>query len=227
MSNKVVGAKNQQATIAKREAHIAYRHDLRLAICDLQSESSETIRQTPYLKEEILAYLNGALHDASRNKRTRIRFVQKYPEWLRMIQEMLAKIGCNSWIYKEGKNRNVYALETTCKELDFLFDPLTLRREQEKILYLRAFFDTEGGVPHNSGRFYIQFIQKHYAKIAAIKKLLNGLGIESGKIHNPNRLRDPNLWRLFVSSKHRKSFAKRVGSWHPVKQEILRRRMKI
>jgi intein-encoded DNA endonuclease-like protein len=209
----MIGAENQQAT----SNHKFYG----------KRESSETIRQTPYSKGEILAYLHGALHDASRNKRTRIRFAQKYPEWLTLLQYLLKDIGCNSWIYKEGKNRNVYVLETTCRELDFNFNPLTLKSQREKIMYVRGFFDAEGGIPHTDGAFYIQLVQKNHAKIEAIKQLLEDLGIESGKIHNPSYRVDPDYWRIFIRRSDHILFAKQIGSWHPVKQEIFRKRMMI
>lgn len=209
----MIGAENQQAT----SNHKIYG----------PRESSETTRQAPYSKGEILAYLHGALHDASRNKKTRIRFAQKYPEWLMILHDLLKEIGTNSWIYKEGKNRNVYVLETTCRELDFNFNPLILKSRREKIMYLRGFFDAEGGVPHTNGAFYIQLVQKDYAKVAAIKQLLSDLGIESGKIHNPSYRVDPDYWRIFISRSDHALFAKRIGSWHPVKQVILRKRMMI
>ncbi|MGC9599460.1 MAG: LAGLIDADG family homing endonuclease [Minisyncoccia bacterium] len=205
----MIGADNQQAT----------RHSA--------GESSETIRQTPLSKEEILAYLHGALHDASRNKRTRIRFVQKYPEWLILLHNLLAEIGYHSWIYKEGQNRNLYALETTCKELDFSYNPVTISDRSEKIMYVRGFFDAEGGIPRNSGKFYIQLVQKNFPKISAIKQLLADLGIKSGIIHNPSQKVDPDYWRIFILKESHRLFADKIGSWHPIKREIFRERMKI
>lgn len=56
MSNKVIGAKNQQATLQKNHDNLFSK---------VEGKSSETIRQTPFARDEILAYLNGALHDAS------------------------------------------------------------------------------------------------------------------------------------------------------------------
>ncbi len=210
MGDNAFGAGNQQATSD------AYRR-----------ESSETIRQTPLAKSEILAYLHGALHDASLNKGKRIRFVQKYREWLELLQKLLAQIGYRSWIYREGKKRNLYTLETLCKELHFDFNPLSLESPEEQIMYLRGFFDAEGGVPRKTGRFYIQLVQKDYGKIGMIKNLLGNLGIEGGKIHNPSWRVDPNYWRIFVLQKHHALFARIIGSWHPIKSQIFRERMKI
>lgn len=210
MGDNVIGAVNQQATSTI-----------------LPREPSETIRQTPFAKAEILAYLHGAIHDASLNKGKRIRFTQAYEGWLEMLQKMLKQIGYNSWIYREGKYRNLYTLETLCRELDFRFNPHSLNTEREKIMYLRGFFDAEGGVPRNQSKFYIQLVQKDYAKMEAIKDLLKSLRIDSGKIHNPSKKIDPNYWRIFVATRHHRIFAEKIGSWHPIKSKILSERMKI
>ena len=178
-------------------------------------------------KLEILAYLNGALHDASLNKGKRIRFVQKDIRWLQVLQLLLKRINYNSWIYKEGKNRNLYVLETLCPELDFKFNPLSLINQQEQSAYVKGFFDAEGGVPRTMDRFYIQLVQKNFQKVSALKKLLASLGIMSGKIHNPSKRVDPDYWRIFILAKSQKAFAQTISSLHPIKAEIFRQRMKI
>jgi intein-encoded DNA endonuclease-like protein len=94
-------------------------------------------------------------------------------------------------------------------------------------MYMRGFFDAEGGVPRNGKRFYIQLAQKDYAKMSAVKKILREIGIESGKIHNPSKRVDPDYWRIFVPVRHHRAFAERIGSWHPVKSKIFSERMKI
>lgn len=142
------------------------------------------------------------------------------------MQGLLKEIGHNSWIYKEGKERNVYVLETVCKELSFTFNPKNLTKE-EKTAYLKGFFDAEGGVPHNDGRFYIQLVQKNLPKIELIKELLTELGIKSGKIHNPSKRVDPDYWRIFVLTGSQTKFANLIGSFHPVKSDIFRKRVMI
>lgn len=209
MSNKVVGAGNQQG----RSRY--------------NGKPSETIRQTPFAKSEIVAYLNGAIHDATLNKGKRIRFSQKSKKWLEILQLFLKRINCNSWIYKEGKNRNVYVLETLCKDLNFGFNPQHLNGYREKIFYVKGFFDAEGGTPNKNGRFYIQLVQKNRAKIEKLKNILKDLDIETGKIHNPSKRVDPDYWRIFVSAKSHKKFAEIINSLHPKKAEIFRKRMKI
>ncbi len=210
MSKNVVGAENQQATSDR------YRR-----------ESSETTRQTPFTRLEILAYVHGAMHDGSLNKRNRVRIVQRYESWLEMIRDLLRSADIHSWIYREGKLRNLYVLETVSRELNFKFNPLSLQTKTEQTMYLRGFFDAEGGIPRNGKRFYIQLAQKDYVKMDAVKRILREIGIESGRIHNPSKRVDRNYWRIFIPAQHHLLFAKIIGSWHPVKSKIFSERMKI
>ncbi|MBI3273581.1 MAG: LAGLIDADG family homing endonuclease [Candidatus Colwellbacteria bacterium] len=207
MSENAFGADNQQAT-------------------PLSGGASETTRQAPFTKKEILAYLNGAIHDATLNKGKRIRFAQKEKRWLEILRQLFKTLKYNSWIYKEGRERNVYVLETLCPELDFHFDPSKCSA-REKLAYIRGFFDAEGGIPHNGKRFYIQLVQKNFEKVFLLKQLLQDVGIKSGKIHNPSKQIDPHYWRIFVLTKSQKKFAEKIGSYHPIKAEIFHERMKI
>lgn len=191
-------------------------------------DPSETTRRSPFSRKEIEAYLQGALHDASRNKRTRIRFVQKGTEWLDVLKNLLLTLEHKSWMYREGKDRDVYALETTAQFLDFDLDPTLLKESVEQIAYIRGFFDAEGGIPRNlQSTLYIQLVQKDKIKIQKLKAMLNALNISSGLIHNPSVQVDPDYWRIFVSTKSHQQFAKTIGSWHPRKYALLRERMMI
>ena len=192
----------------------------------------KTTRRTPFKsgvlsKSEVYAYLQGAMHDASLNKKKRIRFGQKYPEWLDTLKDLLMSVGVNSWMYKEGKDREYYILETVCKDLHFSFNPITLTTKGEKIAYIRGFFDAEGGIPQNGGKFYIQLVQKNLPKMETLKNILADLGIQSGKIHNPSKQVNPDYWRFFVSTKNHKEFSSIIGSWHPIKAKIFSQRMMI
>ncbi|MBU4480104.1 hypothetical protein KKG48_01500 [Patescibacteria group bacterium] len=213
MSKNVSGADNQQGSPLFTQC--------------VNDDPSETTCRAPSRKE-IQAYLQGALHDASLNKRKRYRFTQKGNEWLLVIKNLFVLLNCNAWIYREGKTRDVYALETLADFLDFGFDPLSLKTNREKSAYIRGFFDAEGGIPNkNLNKFYIQLVQKDKLKIKKLKKILDELGISTGKIHNPSVRVDPNYWRVFVSAKSHLLFAKKIWSWHPRKQKIFRRRMEI
>lgn len=213
MGNKLSSAVNQQATSTD----------------NLRRKSSETIRQTPFpSKNEVQSYFLGALHDGTLNKKRRFRIAQKERKWLVLLKQYLRKLGYNSWIYQEGKQRNVFVLETLADFLDFRADPIKLKTKKEKIGYLRGFFDAEGGMPHNSNdKFYIQLVQNDKEKLKKIKRLLIDLRIKTGIIHNPSKKVDPGYWRMYVLKQSRSRFLKIIGSWHPKKLETIRKRMKI
>jgi len=205
MREKVFGADNQQGS--RRSG-----------------DPSETTRRAPPIK----AYLLGALHDGTFSSNKRFRISQVGTDWLKILQGLFRKLGYNSWIYKEGKYRKVYVLETLANFLDFNFNPLELKTEEEKIGYIKGFFDAEGGIPRDEkARFYIQLVQNDRGKLVKIKKLLNDLRIETGKIHNPSQSVDPDYWRMYVVAKSQQSFLKKIGTWHPRKIKALRKRMVI
>jgi len=52
-------------------------------------------------KEELEAYLQGALKDGTARERTH-RFGQADRRWLHMIEMCLQQLGHASWIYREG-----------------------------------------------------------------------------------------------------------------------------
>ena len=180
------------------------------------------------MDEEIKAYLFGAIHDGTFNQKHKtFRFTQANVDWLRFIKKCLAKLGFNSWIYKEGSDRGVYALETTASILKSKFNPIE-SSEKAKISYVRGYFDAEGGIPRNPDQwFYIQISQKNKKELQVIKKILEEKGIKCGKIHIPSVKVDPNYFRFFVSRQSHREFAKIVGSWHPRKRKIFKLRMKI
>ncbi len=208
LSENVLGAENQQGRPQVLE------------------EPSETIRQTPRVTE---AYLLGALHDGTFNVRRKThRFSQANLEWLSILQKKLAQLGFRSWIYKEGRDRSVYVLETSAKFLSTKYDPRNLLTVEEKVSYIRGFFDAEGGLPKNQdSRFYIQLVQKDRFKLEWIKTVLAELGIASGVIHNPSIKVDPNYFRFFISTKSHKEFSAVIRSEHPRKLRIFESRMKI
>lgn len=190
-------------------------------------EPSETTRRTPTTKE-IKAYLLGALHDATLSHRQSFRYSQKGTRWLMLLRRLFSRLDCRSWIYKEGRHRTVYVLETMASFLDFDCDPLHLKTRAEKTSYIRGFFDAEGGIPRElTARFYIQLVQKDKHKLTKIKQILEELNISTGVIHNPSRAVDPDYWRLYVKTASQRDFAKIIGSWHPKKAVILECRMVI
>lgn len=215
MRKNVTGADNQQGSP--------------LELLSKFDDPSETTRRAPFRTKGILeAYLQGALHDASLNKRKRYRFTQKGTEWLEVIKIILKSLGYNSWIYREGKDREVYALETTASFLNFQFNVSSLNSLAEQLAYIRGFFDAEGGIPRKKdNRFYIQLVQKDKPKLMKMKNILKKTGINTGVIHNPSKKVDPEYWRMFVSANSHVLFFHKVGTWHPRKYKIFKERMKI
>jgi len=187
------------------------------------SDPSETIRRTPFNnKEEVKAYLLATLHDGTFSSNKRFRIAQKGKDWLEILKKLFRIVGFNAWIYKEGKERDVYVLETLASFLNFKFDPLKLKSEKEKVAYIRGFFDAEGGIPQNkNSRFYIQLAVKDKNKLIKIKKILEYSGIKIGKIHNPSKNVKPDYWRIYVLAKSHTEFARLIGSWHPKKLKLL------
>ena len=207
MGNKPASAGNQQGSLR---------------------DPSETTRRTP-CNAEYRAYLLGALHDGTYNTLHRtFRITQKGRVWLRTLQTLFRTLGYRSWLYREGRERNVYALETTAPFLDCHFDPLALKSASERIAYIRGYFDAEGGTPHSrAARFYIQLCQKNRAELRKVKAMLEALKVQCGKLHNPSRAVDPHYWRFYVRTRSHGDFVRIISSWHPRKRQILRRRMMI
>lgn len=165
------------------------------------------------------------LHDATERKNT-YRIATKNFNFAKIIQKGILKLGSKAWIYKEGKNRNLWIVEFSkilLNEAKYKFNQnkqsLTLRDKKD---YVRGYFDAEGGMSQSSKvRFYIYFCQKDKIDLEEVKKYLLELGISCGVIHNPSKKVDPNYWRFFVSSKSYKNFARIISSDHPEKIKLL------
>jgi hypothetical protein len=221
---KMIKAKTYKAKVLGENQIRADNQQGRLQV--QPGEPSETTRQTPRVTE---AYLLGALHDGTYNVRRKThRFSQSNIGWLRILKQQLALAGYKGWIYKEGKTRGVYVLETSAKFLDISFNPQNLATLDEKIAYIRGFFDAEGGIPRQlSARFYIQLVQKDRSKLEWIHTELKGIGINCGVIHIPSKRIDPDYFRFFIATRSHGEFKNKIGSWHPRKQLIFESRVKI
>jgi hypothetical protein len=93
------------------------------------------------------------------------------------------------------------------------------------LAYARGYFDAEGGTPRDlRARFYVQFVQKNHGDIDDLRTVLVTEGIVCGRLHNPNRDRDPDLWRFYVAAGSHSAFAASVSSWHPRKRRLLEAR---
>jgi LAGLIDADG-like domain len=169
------------------------------------------------------SYLFGAAHDATISPRhNTVRFGQADVEWLAVLRLLLRERGQKAWIYREGKARRFWVLETSAK---WLVEHLAVSTQEERRAYARGYFDAEGGIPRDAAaRFYIQFVQKDRADIANLKGILEDEGIACGKLHRPSRLADHLVWRFYVAAASQRDFVSRVGSWHPRKRSLLEAR---
>ena len=167
------------------------------------------------------AYLLGVIHDASVRKTT-FRIATRSQFFAEVVQKGIKKLDRKAWMYKEGKDRNLWIVEFS-KSLLKGIKPASM---SEKLDFIRGFFDAEGGIARSSKvRFYLYFCQKDKVVLEEIKKDLNSFGIESGIVHNPSRRVDPNYWRFFIRAKSYKKFAEKVSSAHPEKLLILRKKI--
>ena len=164
------------------------------------------------------AYLLGALHDGTARRLT-YRIVQKDRVYIEFLVKEIKRLGRKAWMYQEGKTRNLYVVEFSRA---FLKD-FVIESSQDKIDYIRGYFDAEGGVSRSPKvRYYLYFAQKNLRDLMQIKQWLEELGIKCGSIHNPSKKADPNYWRFFISIKSYEKFAEIIGSWHPIKGHFLR-----
>jgi hypothetical protein len=140
-------------------------------------------------------------------------------EWLDVLRLLLEKQGQKAWMYREGKDRKFWVLETSAK---WLTNRPSFSTQEERCAYARGYFDAEGGIPRDTAaRFYIQFVQKDRADIAGLQAILEDEGIACGKLHRPSRTADHPVWRFYVAASSQRDFVARVGSWHPRKRSLL------
>ena len=163
------------------------------------------------------AYLLGVLHDSTERKTT-YRISQKGESFVKFIARGIRNLGRKAWIYQEGKNRNVYIVEFSKS----LLKGFKVKTQQDKIDYIRGYFDSEGGIAKSKKvRYYLYFCQKDKKDLEKVKAYLKELGINCGVIHNPSKKVDKDYWRFYVLTNSWKDFALKVGSWHPEKVKYL------
>ena len=187
-----------------------------------RNDPSETTRRAPKGVPITKAYLLGLLHDATERDGT-FRVAQKSKRFLQRVAEGIKdNFGVGAWIYKEGKNRNVFVLEFSKS----LLGSYAVRTEQEKIDYIRGFFDADGGIAKSSEvRFYLYFAQKNLFEIRQLREYLLSVEISCGVIHNPSKKVDPDYWRFYISTRSHSDFARKIGSFHPDKWVHLREKI--
>ena len=176
--------------------------------------------------EELRAYLFGATKDSTRSAiHNTVRYGQSEIAWLETIAAILYRLNIRSWIYREGRTRNFWVLETTAPFLRNTFDPRDAD-EGPTLAYARGYFDADGGMPRLTGaRLYFQYTQKDREDLNLVRDLLLTAGIDCGALHNPSRAADPNYWRFFVSARSQVEFMMKIGSWHPIKAALIAERL--
>lgn len=173
---------------------------------------------TPAPKGVTEAYLLGVLHDAT-ERRTTYRIASKSKKFCEYLADGIKNLGPSAWIYKEGRDRNLWITEFSKK----LLRGVRIISKKDKIDYLRGYFDTEGGIAKDPRvRYYIYFAQKDKKDLLEVKGFLTELGINCGVMHRPSKARDPDYWRFFIRARSYYDFAKIIGSGHPVKRQYLR-----
>jgi hypothetical protein len=173
------------------------------------------------------AYLQGALRDGTRCRSHHThRIGQSDIRWLQVLEAALRRLGERSWIYREGRTRSFWVLETSASFLDIDYDARSLAGTVQGLDYVRGYFDADGGMPRSDcSRLYLQFTQKSRASLEIVVSILNSWGILCGRIHNPSHEVDPNYWRVYVRSISHERFLRLVGSWHPRKRQQIDTRM--
>lgn len=178
---------------------------------------NEIQHQTPAPKIT-KAYLLGALHDATKTKYT-FRICQKSFEYIQLLATGINYHGFKSWIYKEGKNRNIFVVEFSRK----LLESFSITSINDKTDYIRGYFDAEGGIPRSfSSRYYIYFAQKNFEDVSELRNYLIELEFNCGKVHIPSKNVDPDYFRFYILRNSMEKFGKEIGSLHPVKSKYIR-----
>ncbi len=168
-----------------------------------------------------LSYFAGALRDGTFSSRHRTwRLAQKTRDWLLVVQLVLERLGAHGWIYREGKDRSVWVLETCFRPSQGRTTAGQSRPEQAA--FIRGYFDAEGGIPRStSSRFYVQLAQKNRLDLEDLRDRMQDLGLKCGCLHVPSVAADPEYWRFYVATASHRQFYERVGSWHPRKRALL------
>ncbi len=113
------------------------------------------------------AYLLGILHDGTQRHLT-YRVATKNIHFANLLLGNIKKMGINAWIYQEGKTRNLWIIEFSRKHLN----GVQINTPQDKIEYLRGYFDAEGGIAHSlSVRYYLYYCQKDKRDLNASKTI--------------------------------------------------------
>lgn len=179
--------------------------------------TSSRFRNDGRSKRLCRSYILGAMHDGTVREKT-IRISQKERSYVLMIRQMIRDVGGSAWVYREGKNRQLFVVEFSRSFISQHF----LETKADYLAYVRGYFDAEGGVPACSTLSpYIYFAQKNRRDLRELRGILLTLGIACGRLHNPSKASDPSYWRFYIRACSHRRFSDLIGSWHPRKAAIV------
>lgn len=163
-------------------------------------------------------YLLGLLHDATERRNT-FRIGTSSFRFSCIVRDGIEDLGFRAWTYREGRSRHLWVIEFSKNPLK----DVEILRIQDKIDYIRGYFDAEGGIAKSpTVRFYIYFAQKNRKDLEVLKGYLEEIGLSCGKVHNPSRREDPNYWRFFIRSKSYSDFVRCIVPLHLDKKHYSR-----
>jgi len=168
----------------------------------------------------LAAYVRGSCHDGTRSRSGTTRIGQKDVRWVELLRECIECAGDKAWIYREGKDRDYWVVETSARyherRCEVPDDP------EAKVAFIRGYFDAEGGIPRSArARFYLQIAQKDFTCLSSLHAAVEDVGIPCGALHQPSLAADPNYWRFGVRAAGFGDFAATISSWHPLKRGLL------
>lgn len=191
------------------------------------------------VKENEIAYIVGAMKDGSyiQNKKHhiyRITLYQKNKKWLEYVSNMFEHIFSKKPRIEIDKRDNVWRLIMDSKrifmEMKNLNEFSINKTSITKKMYIRGFFDSEGGVPHVEKRKILpknmraHFTQSDRLCLLQLKEMISSFGIKTGKVCGPylkKGFSNP-IYRLKIHGiREISKFADIIGSDHPEKQHRL------
>ena len=200
---------------------------------------------------EELAYMLGALRDGCfiRNETNhiyRIRIYQKNREWIVFLSSIIERLFKKKLTVVIDNRDNVWSLFVNSKKIfERLVEISNFPKKQrewntpEMILYstkqiqrmyIKGFFDSEGGVPHIEKGYIlpknirIHFTQMNKKCLEELKEMINDLNIKAGRVCGPYYKKgfEFPIYRLKIHGiKEVSKFADIIGSNHPEKMKRL------
>jgi len=114
------------------------------------------------------SYLLGAMHDGTVRPRT-LRIAQREEAYVHFLRILIQILGGHAWVYREVRTRELFVVEFSRTFLE----SHQIRTWQDKIDYVRGYFDAEGGFPSDpTTNPYLYFAQKDRRDLAEVRGFL-------------------------------------------------------